>query len=131
MSGKGKTPIDENIFVNIQYIQLEKRKLAVVDIKEAMNLIDYLEDLEDSLEAFKRSKKQEKKYSAEAIRKEFLENKIKQARMKRGWTQEKMALKLGTTQAFVSRIEGSSYRPSLETLEKVARILHVTVEELV
>ncbi len=117
--------------MNVQYIQIEKRKLAVVDIKEADNLIDYLEDLEDSIEALRRTKKKGKNFSAEAIRREFLQNRIREIRMKKGWTQDDFAARLGTAQAFVSRIEKSSYRPSMETLERVAAVMNVSVEELV
>lgn len=117
--------------MTIQYLQVDHKKLAVVDINQAHDLLEYLEDLEDSLAALKRTSRKSKRYSHDSIKREFLENKILPTRLKLGITQEKLASRIKTSQAYVSKIENVNYRPSLETLKKVAKALKVTVESLV
>ncbi len=55
---------------------------------------------------------------------------LKQLRKRRGWTQETLAEKVGVSRVTVARIEIGNRRPSLDLLEKLARVLRVRVEEL-
>lgn len=48
---------------------------------------------------------------------------IKTARESRGWTQEKLAKKLGITAAYISRLEKNGALPSDELAKKLARVL--------
>lgn len=43
------------------------------------------------------------------------------ARMEKGWTQEKLAKKIGTQQPAIARIENGDLVPGLETLEQIAK----------
>lgn len=56
-------------------------------------------------------------------------HKLAKARKLRGWTQEQFAKKLGTSKSGVSRIE-NSFEIEPEVLEKVCKVLDVTVEGL-
>lgn len=58
-----------------------------------------------------------------------LGHKLAKARKLRGWTQEQFAKKLGTSKSGVSRIE-NSFEIEPEVLEKVCKVLDVTVEGL-
>lgn len=115
----------------VQYLQVADRTLAVLDLKGMRDLTEYVEDLEDSLEAIRRQLKHEPRRSGDAVRRELLENRIRQIRVEKGWTQQALAKRLRTTQAFVSKIERSTYRPSLKVLKKVATAFGVAVEALV
>lgn len=117
--------------MTVQYIQIEKKKPAIVDVKGAENLLEYLEDLEDSLEALRRVSKKSKLISHESVKNEFLQNHICQTRLKLGFTQVDLAKRLKTTQAYVSKIENLDYRPSLSVLEKVALALKVDLQDLI
>lgn len=114
----------------IQYLDMAQHRLAVVDVKEAGDLLDYIEDLEDSLEALRRVRHTTKRYSFAAIKKEFLGNRIKAVRLKKGLTQAALAKKLRTSQAFVSKLEHPAHRPSLKVLERVAKVLGATSDQL-
>ena len=53
-----------------------------------------------------------------------LADQIVELREKRGWTQDDLARKVGTTQSGIARLENPNYRNySLKTLEKVAQAL--------
>lgn len=56
--------------------------------------------------------------------------KIKELREARGWTQETLAKKAGVARVTIGRIEIGHSRPSLELVERLAKILKVTLAEL-
>jgi DNA-binding XRE family transcriptional regulator len=117
--------------MTIQYLQIDRKKLALVDMKGAETLIEYLEDLEDSLEALRRTASESKTISQYNVKKEFLQNNICALRLKSGLSQKSLANRLKTTQAYISKIENPLYRPSLATLKKVASALNVEIEDLI
>jgi DNA-binding XRE family transcriptional regulator len=117
--------------MELQYLQVGKNKMAVLNIKECEDILDYIEDLEDSLIALKRSKMDNKIISFDEIKKEFLFNRIKEKRISKNITQEILADKLKTSQAYISKIETLNYRPTIAVLEKVAKVLECSVEDLV
>lgn len=49
----------------------------------------------------------------------------------RGYTQDQLATAVGMIRSNVSRIEADKHRPTLETLEKIASALKVSVADLV
>ncbi|RME60340.1 XRE family transcriptional regulator [Candidatus Parcubacteria bacterium] len=71
----------------------------------------------------------QRQYEAENER---LERQIARAivrlRRRKGWTQEELARAMGTTQSVIARLESGYHRPSLATLEKVARVLDAQLE---
>lgn len=117
--------------MNIQYIQIDDKKLALVDIKSSADLLAYLEDLEDSLEALRRMGKRHKSFPHSRVKIEFLENRILALRLSAGITQKELASRLKTSQAYVSKIESPTHRPSLATLQKIAKVLKIRVEDLI
>jgi transcriptional regulator with XRE-family HTH domain len=56
---------------------------------------------------------------------------IRKLREARGFTQDQLATAVGMMRSNVSRIEAAKHRPTLETLEKIANALKVTVADLV
>ena len=57
---------------------------------------------------------------------------LKQIRTTRGLTQTELAKRLKVTQPFVAQLEsGAKPNPSLDTLQRLAKALKVTVAELV
>ena len=61
--------------------------------------------------------------------KEFISKKIKNARMKAGITQEKLAEYIGIGTQQVSAIESGKYVPSFETFLYIAEILNLTLKD--
>lgn len=57
-------------------------------------------------------------------------DRLKAYRVKRDYTQESLALELGTDKKAVSRWESGQYSPNLETLIELARILNVSADYL-
>ncbi len=55
---------------------------------------------------------------------------LKQIREKRGWTQERLAEKVGVSRVTIARIETANRKPSLELLERLAKALKVKVGDL-
>ena len=49
-----------------------------------------------------------------------LVEKIIELRQKKGWTQKKLAEKLGTTQSALARIESGTFNPKLDFLKRLA-----------
>lgn len=45
------------------------------------------------------------------------------ARIKKGMTQKELANRIGTKQSAIARLEGGSINPSLDFLEKMARVM--------
>jgi transcriptional regulator with XRE-family HTH domain len=48
-------------------------------------------------------------------------------RLRRGITQAALAERAGLSHIFVAKVEGGARLPSWPTLERIARVLHVTV----
>ena len=69
-------------------------------------------------------KKQSEKEFAELV----IAHKIIELREKAHMSQAQLAKELHTKQQVVSRLEGENYKPSLNTLEKVARVFGKRVE---
>jgi transcriptional regulator with XRE-family HTH domain len=62
----------------------------------------------------------------------MLEQRIKQARKKVGWSQQKLAEKAGLSLAVITKIEqGVAKRPSIQTMMKLADALEISLDELV
>jgi len=57
-------------------------------------------------------------------------NNIREARSSKGVTQEKLALEAGLNRAYIGYIERGERKPSVETLEKIAKALHIKLKEL-
>jgi transcriptional regulator with XRE-family HTH domain len=53
---------------------------------------------------------------------------LRETRLRRGVSQARLAIRAGTTQSAISRIEGDRLSPSVETLR---RLLHLLGEDLV
>ena len=65
----------------------------------------------------------------EALQPEFeLIGALIEARQERGYTQEMLAKKMGTTQSVVARLESGKANPSLKSLHKMAEALSVKFE---
>lgn len=56
---------------------------------------------------------------------------IRQLREAKGITQEKLAGAAGMMRSNISRIEAAKHRPTLETMERIAKALKVSVADLV
>ena len=61
--------------------------------------------------------------------KEFISQKIKNARIKAGLTQEKLAEHIGIGSQQVSAIESGKYVPSFETFLYIAEVLNLTLKD--
>ncbi|MBX3437827.1 MAG: helix-turn-helix domain-containing protein [Planctomycetaceae bacterium] len=59
-----------------------------------------------------------------------VDNRIKQARMRRGWTQAQLAERAGISRTAVTAIEGERLVPSVAAALALAQALDLTVEEL-
>lgn len=60
-----------------------------------------------------------------------ISDKIKSLRKERGWTQEKLAKKLGVLQPHLNRWETKKAYPSIDALKKLSRIFDVSIDTLV
>jgi transcriptional regulator with XRE-family HTH domain len=58
-------------------------------------------------------------------------DKLREIRLKRKLSQEKLAEMLGTKQSYISSWEHGKYEPRIETLKEIAHALNCTVSELV
>src|SRR5689334_19767135 len=56
---------------------------------------------------------------------------IRFLRMERGWSQEQLAAESGLSRDAISRIERGDRQPSLESLQRIADTLEVTLSSLV
>jgi transcriptional regulator with XRE-family HTH domain len=56
--------------------------------------------------------------------------KLKKLRQARGWTQEQLAKKVDVSRVTIGRIEIGHSRPSLDLLERLAKLFKVKVTEL-
>lgn len=59
-----------------------------------------------------------------------LGKKIQKVRKSTGMTQEDVAYKIGISRAYMGYIEQGRYSPSLEVLEKIARVLKIKMSDL-
>lgn len=50
---------------------------------------------------------------------------VKRLRRRRGWTQQALATRIGTSQVWVAQVEGAAKEMSLEMLGRFARALRV------
>ena len=60
----------------------------------------------------------------------ILGNNIQQARLRRGLTQEQVAVKLGLTQNHYGRFERGEIRPNIDRLFQICEILSVPIEDM-
>lgn len=58
-------------------------------------------------------------------------NNVVKLREARGLTQEALAQKTGLNRVTLARLERAQHPPNLETLDRIARALHVSLAELV
>ena len=56
---------------------------------------------------------------------------IKYYRQKRGLTQEQLAFDIHTSAAYISNIERSNKKPSLQKIMQIATVLDISVDELI
>ncbi len=66
-----------------------------------------------------------------AVLTRILQKKIRKYRKEAGFTQEELADKVGISRAYMGYIEQGRNVPSLEVLEKIARILKVKPSKLI
>jgi len=59
-----------------------------------------------------------------------MKNNIRELRKKLGLRQEDIAATVGVTRQTINAIENEKYNPTLELAMKLAKLLHITVEEL-
>jgi ribosome-binding protein aMBF1 (putative translation factor) len=85
------------------------------------------EQLENLKERLLKNPKFKKVYEGHDLAFE-IGQKIFEARVASGWSQEKLAKKIGTKQPGIARIEGGAVIPSLATLQKIADALGVKLE---
>jgi len=57
-------------------------------------------------------------------------SKIREIRKSKGITQEKVALDADLNRAYIGYIERGERKPSVETLEKIAKVLKIDLKEL-
>jgi len=59
-----------------------------------------------------------------------MKNNIRIYRAIHNLTQEELARKISVTRKTVNSIEGGKYNPSIDVAYKIAKLFHVTIEEL-
>ena len=55
---------------------------------------------------------------------------IKKARMKKGWTQEKLSEEIDVTVAYISRVETGNGQINLKRLAQISNVLDIQLEQL-
>ncbi|PKR85654.1 helix-turn-helix transcriptional regulator [Heyndrickxia camelliae] len=60
----------------------------------------------------------------------MLENKVRELRARFRWTQQDLADSIGVTRQTIGLIEKGDYSPSVTMALKIAKVFHVTVEEV-
>lgn len=68
--------------------------------------------------------------SVNARRLKSLGNKVQKLRKQKGLTQEQLADKIRVSSTYIGFIEQAQRNPSLNTLDKIARVLGVKVQNL-
>lgn len=59
-----------------------------------------------------------------------MEHRIKELRTSFNWTQEQLSEKLGVSRQTIISIENGRYNPSLELAYKIAKLFHLSIEEV-
>lgn len=59
-----------------------------------------------------------------------MEHRIKELRTSFNWTQEQLSEMLGVSRQTIISIENSRYNPSLELAYKIAKLFHLSIEEV-
>ena len=59
-----------------------------------------------------------------------IQNRLKVHRAMHNWTQEELARRVGVTRKTINTVEKGKYVPSTYLALKLAKVFHVTVEEL-
>lgn len=59
-----------------------------------------------------------------------MKNKILEIRKKQGLTQEDLSKKCGVSRQTINAIENDRYDPTLKLAFKLAKVLHVTIDEI-
>lgn len=59
-----------------------------------------------------------------------LGQRVNQLRLKKGMTQEDLALEAGLNRAYIGYIERGERNPSTDTVAKIAKVLKVSLDEL-
>jgi transcriptional regulator with XRE-family HTH domain len=57
-------------------------------------------------------------------------NRLRTIRQRRGLTQAQLADLIGVSRPFISELETGAKRPDFDTLNRLARVLHVPIDEL-
>jgi transcriptional regulator with XRE-family HTH domain len=84
-----------------------------------MKYTDYLQEIESDSE-YRQAKA--------ALQAHFaLGDAVLRARVQRGWTQAELALKIGTKQANISRIEAGLGNPTLKLIQKIVQVLDLEI----
>lgn len=60
----------------------------------------------------------------------ILANNVLNLRIKQGWTQSELAIRTGTKQANISRIESGLSNPTVQFLQKLANVFDVEIKDL-
>lgn len=58
-----------------------------------------------------------------------IENKVKEYREARGWSQEQLAVKSGVGRSTISEIEAGKHNPSVEVALMLVKALETTIED--
>jgi transcriptional regulator with XRE-family HTH domain len=65
-------------------------------------------------------------------REKMLKDNIKNLRIKKGWSQQDLAVKAGLSYNAVTKLEqGAAIYPRLDTLLKLADVFNITIDELI
>lgn len=59
-----------------------------------------------------------------------MEHRIKELRTSFNWTQEQLSEMLGVSRQTIISIENGRYNPSLELAYKIAKLFHLSIEEV-
>ena len=59
-----------------------------------------------------------------------MEHRIKELRTSFNWTQEQLSELLGVSRQTIISIENGRYNPSLELAFKIAKLFHLSIEEV-
>ncbi len=62
--------------------------------------------------------------------KKLLGKNIRRIRIKKGISQEQLAMRTGVTQSHISRIESGNFNPTLDTIAKIAEALGKSLTSL-
>jgi transcriptional regulator with XRE-family HTH domain len=60
-----------------------------------------------------------------------LADNLKRMRKKKGWSQSQLAEQIGSHLSHINRIETGKYNPSLDVVQKLAKVFNITIDYLV